>query len=250
MKKYSNNRQMDVIKMQKNDLESIERVYESTSFWHTSSPIDKDLKGNLQYLRSIGERTHFRKNEMLFKQGEYVYDLYVIEKGFVKYSLSNIDGKEKIVGYSDSFIRLDGLFHKQPILCNVTAMSDIEAICVKKDYIPNLLNRQEIVEVLLEALSRELRVLGWQIYDLCLVTNKEKVCRALYVSKIMADNSNYYAYLKHQEIADMCGIHRVTVTRLLSELQKEAIIFLEGKGPIKIIDLKNLALLGFGKIYD
>lgn len=235
--------------MEKNDLQSIENVYESTSFWHASSPINKNLRSNLPYLKSIGERAQFQKNEMLFKQGEYVNDLYVLERGFVKYSLNNMDGKEKIVGYSDGFIRLDGVFHQQPIICNVTAMSDINAICIKQENLHNLLKQPEIVEALLEALSRELRVLGWQIYDLCLGTNKEKVCRALYVSKIMADNSNFYVFLKQQEIADMCGIHRVTVTRLLAELQTEGMITLEKKGTIKINDLENLQLLGFGKIY-
>lgn len=235
--------------MEKDDFKSMENIYESTSFWHVSSPINTNSKCNLQYFKSIGEKTHFLKNQRLFEQGEYIYDLYVIEKGFVKYSLINTDGKEKIVGYSDCFIRLDGVFHKQPIICNVTAMSGIDAICIKKEHIHELFNHQDIVEALLEALSRELRVLGWQIYDLCLVTNKEKVCRVLYVSKIIADHSTFYVYLKHQEIADMCGLHRVTVTRLLSELQTAGIVSLEGKGKIKVINLKNLELLGFGKMY-
>ena len=47
----------------------------------------------------------------------------------------------------------------------------------------------------------------------------------------------------------MCGIHRVTVTRLLSELQSEGIILLEGKGLIKITHVDRLESLVFGKIY-
>lgn len=235
--------------MAKDELGSVENIYESTSFWHTRSPMNENLKSSLPYLTSVGEIKHFKKNEMLFKQGEYINEIYVIEKGFVKYSLNNIDGKEKIVGYFDGFIRLDGVFHQQPTLCNVMAMSDIEAIAIKKERITDLLKHQEIAEALLEALSREVRILGWQIYDLCLVTNKEKVCRTLYVSKVMIAETQFYVHLTHQEIADMCGIHRVTVTKLLSALQTEGVITLEGKSRIRIMDLKNLERLGFGKIY-
>ena len=235
--------------MANDTLRSKEKVYESTSFWHTSSPINDNLDSTLHYLKSIGEKASYPQNAMLFKQGEYIKHVYFIEKGLVKYSLNNIEGKEKIVGYTDGFIRLDGVFHQQPIICNVTAMNDVEAILVKREHLPELLSHPEVVEALLEALSREVRVLGWQIYDQCLMTNREKVCRALYVSKVTAEDSQVYVYLKHHEIADMCGIHRVTVTRLLSELQSEGIILLEGKGLIKITHVDRLESLGFGKIY-
>ena len=50
----------------------------------------------------------------------------------------------------------------------------------------------------------------------------------------------YKPHFTHQELADMAGVHRVTVTNTLQTLKKEGIVEVAERGRIQVKDWKKL----------
>ncbi len=86
-----------------------------------------------------------------------------------------------------------------------------------------------------------------QIEDAAFRTTKEKVCRVL-LCLSGTEYVQYKTHFTHQEIADLVGVHRVTVTNTLQALKKEKIIHIANRGEITVVDREKLRSKIQGKI--
>lgn len=66
-------------------------------------------------------------------------------------------------------------------------------------------------------------MLGWQVADLSLSKPLQRVARILYCW-YFDEHADIDRPLLHQDIADMTGLHRVTVTNYINDLRKMGII--------------------------
>lgn len=227
-----------------------DQIIKSTSPWHLESHL-KDLSAaDKALLKSHGRPVSYQAGDVVLLSGSLVRQLYYIDRGDLKLSLTNRYGLEKNIYFISRFYGVECYFHRFPALYQVTAVTDAEVYAIAPESIMTLLNQESIRDYLFHWLAMVTRILGWQINDLSLYNTTEKICRLLccYVVDHDAAGSKRETNLTHQSLADMAGVHRVTVTNTLSQFKKKGWIKIKKDGTIVIVDWEQLKSIGFGNI--
>lgn len=234
-------------------------MFGSNQFLLSTSPwVDADIlgSGNIlsdddqSFIEGIGEAKNYKKGTSIFEFGNIVNNFYFLKKGMVRYALLSLDGAEKPVCYVSPgcFFGEEQFFHSQPIICNIDAIEDVEAISIDKRYTWSIISRPTLTYTLLKSISLKTRLLATQVEDLAFRNTIEKVCRLLYcvLHKLSRSADNSSIKLTHQELAALAGVHRVTVTNTLSQLKREGVIRIRDDGTIVVNDWEELRKYGFG----
>lgn len=216
----------------------------TTAPWYVESQFSKLPAEDITFLISNSQRRWFTKGEVICELGTEVKQLGYIHQGLVKCVVLNSAGEMKTVFYNDQFLALECFFHRQPSHYSVFAEMDTELYWLDDSLTETVLQRSGIRDAILKALSLKCRILGWQVADLSMSTPLTKVCRLLccYAS---SDCIPEVIGLTHQDIADMTGLHRVTITNQMNQLKKMNIIAYHKNGKITIEDWTKLKELGF-----
>jgi len=91
----------------------------------------------------------------------------------------------------------------------------------------------------LKQMSLGSRVMAYQLEDATFRTTKQTICRILYCLSDV-EHTNYKPHFTHQEIADLAGVHRVTVTNTLAALKNEGIVKFQSRGQIEVSNRNKL----------
>lgn len=195
----------------------------TTSPWFTETRLGQIDDADKEFIYQHGERVVYSKDEFILFDGDIVNELFYIDSGMARCFVSNDDGLEKTVYRTDMFVAVECFLHEQPIHYNCIAEEETVIYRVSRQYKEALMDRPSIRDMVVQALALKCRVLGWQVADLSLSKPLQRVARILYCwySDLPADIDHP---LLHQDIADMTGLHRVTVTNYVNELRKMGII--------------------------
>jgi len=212
-----------------------------------------ELLGNIQLFSSLTERElsqisgkvamkEFGKNEVILREKDTNEFMYVILVGAVKVVRSTEDGKEIILALH----RADQLFGEVSLVdgrtspATVIATEDsLLAIIAKSDFFNMVYSQKKVLEKLLEILCQRLRESWTRIHMLNFNNAAQRVKMLLLM--LSYDNSErtpegitLAAKFTHQDLADMAGLTRETVTRVLDKLQKDGEISILKKKLIRL----------------
>ena len=192
----------------------------------------------LQEIGSIISEKKYRKNEVVFHQGDPGSVLFIIQSGAVKISLLDGQGKEVILKmlYENDFFGemslLDGNFRS----ATITAIEDTVALKIyREDFIRLIQRFPSLALNMLVALSRRMRKADEKIASLTFSDAYGKTARVLLdllekekgASEKASDSLELS--FSRQEMANMAGISRETFTRILHEFQVRGCLRVEGK---------------------
>jgi len=192
---------------------------------------DEVLKG----FSHIGHHSIFPAGALLFVEGQSPRGVYVLCAGKVKLSTTSRDGKILILKIAEAGEVLGLSAVISSTACELTAETatpcqvdfvDREALIrfVRKNGEAGLHSAQ--------ALSREFQSAYQDIHDLVLARSSAgKLARLLLSWSPAQSNGNEIRIrsgLTHEEMAQMIGSSRETVTRLMTDLKKKQFIRLEG----------------------
>ncbi len=194
-------------------------------------------------IKSIHHQTKtYQKNDVLFFAGDEYTQMMILVKGTVSLEITDFEGNVLLVNHiqAPDAVSPSLLFGEDNILPYiVTAKEDTKILLIPKDELshlfathPGVLNNYlNIIANNIQYLSQKLKILG-------LHSIKGKVAYYLLeqVQKFKADEFNLPH--THQNIADMFGITRPSLSRTIRQLNKENIIRSKGK-KIKILN-KNV----------
>lgn len=171
----------------------------------------------------------FSKNEIILQEEDTSDFMYVILFGKVKVVKATEEGKEIILAihHSEEFFGEVSLIDGKTSPATVMATENsLVAIISKRDFYSLLLNQKKVLETLLHILCGRLRESWKRIH---ILNSKNAIQRVKMLLIILSYNNgdktadgiviNYK--LTHQDIADMAGLTRETVTRVLDKLQKD-----------------------------
>lgn len=195
----------------------------TTSPWFTETRLGKLSEEDLAYIYQHGERLSYPQGSYILFDGDIVDSFLYIDSGMARCFVSNDDGLEKTVYRTDMFVAVECFLHGQPIHYNCSAEEDTVIYRVSGDYRECLMERASIRDMVVQALALKCRVLGWQVADLSLSKPLQRVARILYCW-YYDEHADIDRPLLHQDIADMTGLHRVTVTNYINDLRKMGII--------------------------
>jgi len=200
---------------------------------------------NNEELYQINDRIivrQFKKSETILYEEDTNQFMYIILIGKVKVIKTTGEGKEIILAMHQSgdFFGEMSLINGKTTPASVIATEDsLIAIISKKDFYSILFSQHKILEKLLEILSSRLRT-SWDTIKLLTFNNATQRLRMLFfmLSEEHGEETKegivLNIRLSHQEISDMTGMSRETVTRVLDRWQKD--------GEISILDNKLIRL--------
>jgi len=189
----------------------------------------------------------YRKNQVIFLEEDTGNYMYVVIAGKIKITKSTAGGKETLLAIhrAGDFFGEMALLDGKTSPATVSAIEDCKIASVGKSDFNNLLMRNEkIVHQIIQVLCARLRQVWGQIQSLNYSSADSRIRSGiLQLAKRhgVPDTRGIIVDLKitHQELAEMVGTSRETVTRTVARLQKQGIILIDARRII-VLDAKSL----------
>ncbi len=210
-------------------------------------PIFADLPiDTLDKIEKIGSTRNYSKDEPILLEEDSGNALFVILSGKVKVSRSSSDGREvilTILGESDFFGEmaiLDGLARS----ANVIATEKAKVFLIQRnDFLQLLHEHPEISIILLQELTSRLRNADMKIKALSLKDAEGKVATVLlqiaeYSGTIKAGVVEISQLPIQQDLANMAGTSRETISRTLHSFAKRGFVELDGN-KLRIVNFEE-----------
>ena len=209
-------------------------------FAHADRTLLGSLAGRLR-------RRRFRRNEVIFHQGDPGDSLHVVASGAVKIVLPSAEGEEAIIATlkpGDFFGEL-ALLDGAPRSATASALEAAETLVLPRAVLSDLLDTLPgLRDALLFGVARELRRLTRHVEELHFLDLAGRLAMRL---ARLADDAQPDAYgnvrlswpYTQSDLAAMIGGTRQSVNRLLSELVDEGLITIEPDA-IVIADMERL----------
>ncbi len=187
----------------------------------------------------------FNDNELIFKERQHSFGIYIIVEGKVKISKYGFEGKEYIVRFATrgNIIGYRSFLGGECYSCSATAISKTELCFLPGEVILKLIRKNpELGLQFMKYLAKDLRGAEDKAISIAQKHVRERVAEAILILKDIygyEQDNTINARLKRDEIASIAGTSRETVIRLLSEYNEEKILLIQGR-KISILDLESL----------
>lgn len=189
----------------------------------------------------------YKKNTMIFMEGERAEAVYFVKSGKIKISKNASDGKEHII-----HIMTDGevfaeacLFGLSPYPANAEAIEDSELYMIKNSDLEKLLEAYPKTAIqIIKVLSKRLNLVSKQIENLALRDAYGKTA-ALIIQLLRNDGIEakngvvLRTDLSRQDMGNMVGLTRETLTRALMRLKNDGTIDID-RDEIRLLDIEKL----------
>ncbi|MBW2272291.1 MAG: Crp/Fnr family transcriptional regulator [Deltaproteobacteria bacterium] len=177
----------------------------------------------------------YPKNTTIVEEGLPGDYMYVIREGRVKVSKASEDGREKIMNFFDAgdFFGEMALLDRQPRSASVKTLCPVRLLALsRRDFLELLRSSPDLALCVIQELSRRLRDTGEQASSMSFQKVQERT-RGLFerMARAEEDRSDVRLTpaLTHQQIADMIGTSRETVTRAVKQLKRDGWLSQQGK---------------------
>ncbi len=216
-------------------------------------PIFADLPTEtIEVIARVGHRKKYPKDTPILMEEEAGSALFVIIEGKVKVSRTSSDGKEvilTILNESDFFGEM-AILDGQTRSANVIAIEDSELFIIRRDdFLKLLMDFPEVAIALLQELTQRLRNADLKIKALTLKDAEGKVATVLMqiaddIGKIKHGVVEIEKLPLQQDLANMAGTSRETISRTLHNFAKKGLIEIEGS-KLRILDYAKFKELYF-----
>lgn len=192
---------------------------------------DADLE---QIASHLIERRYSR-NTTIVEEGLPGDYMYIIREGRVKVTKLSEDGREKILEFlgEGDFVGEMALLERLPRSASVKTLSPVRMLALSRtDFIGLLRKSPDLAMSVIQELSHRLRTINEQASALSFQRVKDRTKGLLerLAKEPCGDGSRRRTpTLTHQQIADMIGTSRETVTRVVKELKGDDWLEQEGK---------------------
>ena len=186
---------------------------------------------------------NFNRDETVVLEGDdSVQALYLIASGSVQVYMTGVDGRETILSFLErgDFFGEMSLIDGEPRSASVRTVTDAQMLIIHRESFLQLIRQSpEIAMGLLSELSKRLRKANRQIGSLSTMSVSGRVAGTLLNLmeergvRIHTDNGSMVTVIHNrptqQQLADMSGTTRETVSRICSLLVKTNAIAMTGK---------------------
>lgn len=192
--------------------------------------------------QEVGERLVFEKGETIHLQGDEPTAFYMIQSGQLRSYLLAEDGRQvtlEILGAGKLF-GLASYFGKVPRPTSALAETNLEMLAIDYERLqPFLVQDLQLVTEIFDLMGYSIRMLTIQIDSMSFYDANQRVSRALLQMRNVCGPGASEVRCTHQELANLAGLNRVTVTRALQEFAKRNWVELR-YGCIRLLDVQAL----------
>ena len=194
----------------------------------------------------------FAKNRMIVQQGDPGDAMYVILVGRIKVGLFSEGGREVILAHLEpgDFFGEMAIIAEQPRSASIVAVEDTTLLrLTRADFVRQVHRNPNVALNLLKQIAGRLATADEKIGDLALVDVQGRVARFLVrLAKERGEEGPDGVMIQdrptHQEIANIVGTARETVSRAVSDMVRQKAIRIEGKTLVLLGGIKKLEELG------
>lgn len=190
--------------------------------------------GDLDLLVSHLIERRYPKDAMVVEEGLQGDYMYVIQEGRVKVTKASDDGREKIMDLFDSgdFFGEMALLDRLPRSASVSTLEPSTLLALsRRDFLAMLRESPDLALSVIQELTHRLRETGDQASSISFQKVQERT-KGLF-ERLARDEAGegkrITPALTHQQIADMIGTSRETVTRAVKRLKQEGWLGQQGK---------------------
>jgi len=213
-------------------------------------------EADLAALLHIGQTHRFRKSEFIFRAGDATHHVYLLLRGRVKIYQPSSVGKEVILWFcfGGELFGLAEAARGGERVVSAQACDDAEILCIRQEQFTTfLVEHPRTALMIVQVLSCRLRVLGDVVINLISDDVRTRILKMLLqlgsrCGTPAAQGLRLNITLTHQEIADMIGTTRQTVTTILGELEREGMIRIEHH-VIYVLDQSLMSRVPAGAAY-
>ena len=200
-------------------------------------------------LAALAERLRtktYKRGDTIFRKDDPGTHLFVVLEGAVKIALPGELGQEALVAFvrEGEFFGELALFDRGPRSATATALEDTRAgLLAGDDFVAFLETHPVATRVVLEALAKTIRRLSDRVEDLIFLDVPSRVAKYLLdLARVDADTagSEPELTLTQDELAAFIGASRVSVNRVLGDLERRDLISIRRR-KIAIRDADGLA---------
>ncbi|MBN1537456.1 MAG: cobalamin-dependent protein [Anaerolineales bacterium] len=192
---------------------------------------------NFLEANQIGRLKQFKKERILFWQGDPVESIFIVKQGAIKLSSISIDGKT----YTYSVLGHGGLAGAEAFLVGkphstmAEAIEDTETLVIPVQQFQQLLSiNPEFSLLVMKKLAEEIHSLTGKVRDFSLLDVQHRLKSNLIA---LANEHGYITDngiridldLTHEEIGEMVAANRTTITACLSELRRQGFLWTQGR---------------------
>ncbi|MEJ6950052.1 Crp/Fnr family transcriptional regulator [Natronospora cellulosivora (SeqCode)] len=189
----------------------------------------------------------YYKNEIIFFEDNNDENLYILIDGRVKLTMISTEGKEKVLTIlqaGDIFGEMS-LFDQDTNPITAEVIDEARLVIVNAEDLKNIISEEPGVAIkIIEALAKKTRLLTSQIRELVFEDAEGRLAALLvrFIEDFAIDVQSgkmIDIVLTHQEIANLMGSSRVTITKLINKFIDENIIKMY-KRKIVVMDEESL----------
>ncbi|HUB03387.1 MAG TPA: Crp/Fnr family transcriptional regulator [Terriglobales bacterium] len=189
----------------------------------------------LHSLNSVGHITWYPANATLFREGETLQGVYIVCSGRVKLSLETPEGKTVILKIASDreVLGMSAVLAGRSAPVSVTTVDFCQISFVEQSRFLHLVATEPDVSVACaHELARKVNETFADVHELLLARSSTEKLARLLLSWVANEPRNrdlrVAAEFTHEEIAQMIGSSRETVTRLMSDMKRRELIRIEG----------------------
>ena len=192
------------------------------------------------FAKNLPTRT-YENDQMIYWQEEQADCYYCIKKGRVKVFLSSENGMEKTITIVEQGILGEAaFFDHMPRVSSAKALVKTELIAINRNgLIKSFSQDPDLAVHLLELMAHRVRLLSEQVDNMTFLQADQRVAQALLRHAVPGEDGILQVNLTHEEIANLAGTTRVTVSKLLTRFAKNGWIGTR----YRAVALKNPAAL-------
>jgi CheY-like chemotaxis protein/CRP-like cAMP-binding protein len=203
----------------------------------------KSIEELKNYFCDFGTTKIFEKGELIYREGQFCNDVYLIYKGNVKSFKTDELGKELILNiYSDDdFFGFSIASDNMPNYEAIMALEKTELVCISKVTLLKILeNNHELYLQILKFINDNLTEVKEQLMEMAYGSIRRKTAKTIikFANKMTykpTDNIN----ISRRDLASVAGVATESLIRTLTNFKKEGILDIEGRN-IKILNLEKL----------
>jgi CRP/FNR family transcriptional regulator/CRP/FNR family cyclic AMP-dependent transcriptional regulator len=192
------------------------------------------VESDLEQIASHLIERRYPRNTTIVEEGLAGDYMYIIREGRVKVTKLSEDGREKILEFLETgaFVGEMALLERAPRSASVKTLSAVRLLALSRNDFLSLLRRSpDLALAVIEVLCSRLRTQNEQASALSFQRVKDRTKGLLQrlARSEHGEGTLSTPTLTHQQIADMIGTSRETVTRVVKDLKQTGWLRQEGK---------------------
>jgi CRP/FNR family transcriptional regulator len=175
----------------------------------------------------------FARRQILFGGGTEATEMFLITRGVVKLTRVTPDGRAQVVRlvYPGHIAGSEGFFHERHDVTAEALASGGACVLPRNRLMRTLRTCPEFALHLLQAMHEELEQARQQIQEMGRTSAESKICALLcdLFPHMSDEREESVLPLAHQDLADILGLTRETISRVVSDMAKRRVFSLSRK---------------------